>query len=84
MFTLSNYLENVEEFILIVHLDYKSRLDVSIYTGDIGDTQALRKAFHNVSAVLHVASVIDVQFQPDRKLLRKVNVEGKCQHIWRI
>lgn len=84
MFTLSNYLENVEEFILIVHLDYKSRLEVSIYTGDIGDTQALRKAFHNVSAVLHVASVIDVQFQPDRKLLRKVNVEGKYQHIWRI
>nr|XP_022344195.1 3 beta-hydroxysteroid dehydrogenase/Delta 5-->4-isomerase type 3-like isoform X1 [Crassostrea virginica] len=62
-------------------LDYKSRLDVSIYTGDIGDTQALRKAFHNVSAVLHVASVIDVQFQPDRKLLRKVNVEGTANVI---
>lgn len=58
-------------------VDYTPRLDVITYTGNLGDTESLRKAFHNASAVLHLASAIDARFQPDKKLLQEVNVKGR-------
>lgn len=62
-------------------LDYTPRLDVITYTGNLGDTESLRKAFHNASAVLHLASAIDARFQPDKKLLQEVNVKGTANVI---
>jgi hypothetical protein len=60
-----------------VIVDYTARLTVKSFTGSLGDTQALKQAFHKVNAVLHIASVIDTRFQPDKKLLQEVNVQGK-------
>ncbi|XP_061189664.1 3 beta-hydroxysteroid dehydrogenase/Delta 5--_4-isomerase type 2-like [Saccostrea echinata] len=62
-------------------LDYKDRLKVKSYTGGLGETAALRKAFCDATAVIHVASIIDVRFQPDKKLLQKVNVQGTMNVI---
>lgn len=62
-------------------LDYTPRLNVKTYTGNLGDVESLREAFHNVSAVLHIASAIDAKFQPNKDLLWEVNVRGTANVI---
>ena len=49
---------------------------MKVITGDITDEKTVLDAMKDVDVVIHCAAVIDIGFEPDEKLMRRVNVDG--------
>ena len=62
-------------------LDYVENIPVRSITCDICDLDGLKKALVGVNAVIHTASVVDVEAVPNNDLLEKVNVQGQT-FLW--
>ena len=57
--------------------DYASTKLVKQFIGSITDRDLVRRACKDVSAVFHIASLIDVSLFPNKEKLEEVNVKGK-------
>lgn len=49
---------------------------MKVITGDITNEKTVMEAMQGVDVVIHCAAVIDIGFEPNEKLMKKVNVEG--------
>jgi len=68
---------NLKMYTFLLLTEFEASKPTNSFTGSLLNDDQVREACRGVDVVFHIASYIDSRFQPDKKTLELINVNGR-------